>query len=552
MPGVPSGRGCDQCRKSKKKCDEVKPTCTRCARRGLECIGAGEKRYKFMEDGPTARKRSPNHSANSNSNTTIEKKNALRIFRSAPSNKITLLGQALADAIKTKDLRYNLLWAYGGYLLAVPARLGVNEALDTAVDALVTSHRTFSSRKEITVASLTKYSRALTALRSCLDDPKTASSSETLCAVSLLLVIQHIHGYQDMKWTGHAEGGAKILKARRSCAPRDSFERLLLLSLRGPVLFEGLFNPNIQFSAEEWKELVENELDTGTPEGKMLANLARVPEILNRVRTNTNGLVGLLKIQIDMKEIYTKTRAICDEFATELAAIEANKSANPLGLPPMMLHAHIQRMYGLCITITLYMNYTLTAIRTVDHSLATDATFLAFEILDIAEKAAKYRPFGAAYVTMGLVAALMTVNNEALRTLLRASIVDYQRDFRQPHLDHITMQDHFQWLNPFQELDLFSGYENLDDGFEQNAMYSPLTSGLDFGEDLDSGVQFTAEFTPDFFSDFTPDFTPESGSGSEIASEGSSSLRYTPDSTAELPADLAVELTSDLTLKLRV
>ncbi|KAL3457237.1 hypothetical protein BJX64DRAFT_280750 [Aspergillus heterothallicus] len=508
MPGVPSGRGCNNCRKSKKKCDEVKPTCTRCARRGLECVGAGEKRYKFMEDGPTAiaRKRSA-----------PEKKNVIRFVPTVPASYTTLLAHGLMDAIKTKDLRYNLLWAYGGHLLAVPSRLGVNEALDTAVDALVSSHRTFASRKEITVSSITKYSRALTALRSCLDNPKTASSSETLCAVSLLLLVQHIQGHQDLKWTGHAEGAAKVLKARKNIAPRDPFERILLLSLRGPVLFEGLFNPNIQFTAEEWKELVENELDTGTPEGAMLRYLARVPDVLDRVRKNPNGLPGLLKIQNEMKGIYTNTRALCDDLATELAAVEANKSSNPHGLPPVMLHAHVQRMYGLCITITLYMNFTLNAIRTVDHSLATDATFLAFEMLDIAEKAAKYRPFGAAYVTLGLIAALMTVNNDALRTLLRASIVDYQQDFLHPHLDTRAMEDSFRSLDP-----------------------------LEFGGvDSDSGVDFASEFTPEFF----PELTPESGSGfaSEIPSAG-----LTPDSGSELAADLTLELTSDLNIKLSV
>ncbi|CEL00471.1 hypothetical protein ASPCAL00071 [Aspergillus calidoustus] len=541
MPGVPSGRGCDNCRKSKKKCDEVKPICTRCARRGLECIGAGEKRYKFMEDGPTAlaRKRSPNR----NSKPAAENKPTL-LVKTAPSNHTTLLGQALADAILTKDLRYNLLWAYGGYLLAVPSRLGVNEALDTAVDALVTAHRTFSSRKEITVTSLTKYSRALTALRSCLDNPKTASSSETLCAVSLLL---HIHGYQDMQWTGHAEGAAKVLKARKSCKPRDNFERILLLSLRGP-LFEGIFNPNIQFSAEEWKELVENELDTGTPEGTMLAHLARIPDILDRVRTNTNGYVGLLELQTELKELYTKTRAICNDFATELAAIEANKSTNPSKLPPTILHAHVQRMYGLCIAITLYMNYVLVAIRTVDHSLATDATFLAFEMLNIAEKAAKYRPFGAAYVTIGLLAALMTVNNEALKTLLKASIIDYQHDFRQPHLDRLTMEDKFQWLDPFRTLDVLASYGITDDCLEteQNAMYTALTPKLDYGVDSASDFppEFTPEFTPslapDFAAEFPPVLTPDSTS--EILS----------DTNFELPADLTLELTSEMSIKLRV
>lgn len=72
----------------------------------------------------------------------------------------------------------------------VPCRLGINGALDAAVDALVTTHMGFSCSREISVESLVKYSRALGALRKCLDDPILAVASETLCAVSLLLIIQ--------------------------------------------------------------------------------------------------------------------------------------------------------------------------------------------------------------------------------------------------------------------------------------------------------------------------------------------------------------------------
>jgi hypothetical protein len=108
-----------------------------------------------------------------------------------PIDSAALLGQRLVAAIKPQtDLRYNLAWAFGGYLVRIPQRLGVNEALDAAVDALVTAHQTFAACKEITVSSLTKYSRALSALRRCLDDPLTAGTSETLCAVSVLLLVQ--------------------------------------------------------------------------------------------------------------------------------------------------------------------------------------------------------------------------------------------------------------------------------------------------------------------------------------------------------------------------
>ncbi|KAL4967582.1 Zn(II)2Cys6 transcription factor domain-containing protein [Aspergillus stella-maris] len=456
MPGVPSGRGCDNCRKSKKKCDEVKPVCTRCARRGIECIGAGEKRYKFMEEGPAtiAKRRSPKRHVVA---PTKDSKDLVRsaTFAPNPMTKAQLLGQGLVAAITPQtSLRYNLMWAYGGYLMLVPRRLGLNDALDTAIDALISTHQTYASCKEVTATSLTKYSNALGALRRCLSNPATASSSETLCAVSVLLVVQHLLGPAELKWTGHAEGAARILKARKSCAPRDAFERILLLSLRGPVLFEGLFNPNIDLSQEEWKELVVNELDSMAPEGMALRYLAEMRDILHRCRTNPDGLAGLIILQAEMKSLYTKTRTIVNLFGVELAEIESSKpgqAPNPLGLPPTWLHAHIQRLYGLCIIIALYMNYALVAMKTDDPELVTDANYLAIEMINIAENALQYRPFGGSYVTMGLVAALMVTDDPKLQALLKGWLEDYREDFDMPYLDTDQVTHSFSRLDPFRD-----------------------------------------------------------------------------------------------------
>lgn len=65
-----------------------------------------------------------------------------------------------------------------------------NEALDTAVNALICAHSNFCARSEVSVETLSSYSRALRSLRYCLDDPDKASTSETLCAVMLLLICQ--------------------------------------------------------------------------------------------------------------------------------------------------------------------------------------------------------------------------------------------------------------------------------------------------------------------------------------------------------------------------
>jgi len=107
-----------------------------------------------------------------------------------------------------------------------------------------------------------------------------------LCAVMLLLICQSFLGTSGGYVSGHGEGAAQILKVRAYYNPRDDFEKELLLSLRGPILFEALVNPRIRLSPEEWKTLVESELDEGTPEGQMMRCLAKAPDIMQRGRAS--------------------------------------------------------------------------------------------------------------------------------------------------------------------------------------------------------------------------------------------------------------------------
>ncbi|KAJ5383756.1 hypothetical protein N7517_001667 [Penicillium concentricum] len=48
MPGVPSSRACEGCRQQKKKCDELKPKCSRCTRARIPCVNNGARRFKFQ------------------------------------------------------------------------------------------------------------------------------------------------------------------------------------------------------------------------------------------------------------------------------------------------------------------------------------------------------------------------------------------------------------------------------------------------------------------------------------------------------------------------
>ncbi|KAL4972375.1 hypothetical protein BDW66DRAFT_154790 [Aspergillus desertorum] len=56
MPGVPSNRACERCKKRHLKCDETRPHCQRCADAGVECPGFVQTR-KFIDQGASVRRR---------------------------------------------------------------------------------------------------------------------------------------------------------------------------------------------------------------------------------------------------------------------------------------------------------------------------------------------------------------------------------------------------------------------------------------------------------------------------------------------------------------
>ncbi|KAJ5733778.1 hypothetical protein N7493_002564 [Penicillium malachiteum] len=56
MPGVPSNKACERCKKKHLKCDETRPHCQRCTTAGAECPGYVQTR-KFIDQGATVRRR---------------------------------------------------------------------------------------------------------------------------------------------------------------------------------------------------------------------------------------------------------------------------------------------------------------------------------------------------------------------------------------------------------------------------------------------------------------------------------------------------------------
>lgn len=190
MPGVPSGRGCNECRRAKKKCDLKHPACSRCARLQVECVGSGQRRFKFVEKGSSKESSSGEQSRSVTPRDAAQKPASGSISR-APKDETELLLGALSYALKPSiDERFSLLCMYGPLLQYVPFRLGRNKALDAATSVLTETHSGVCRGGRPTALAIGKYSDALRELRHSLDDAEIAGSTETLCAAMILCISQ--------------------------------------------------------------------------------------------------------------------------------------------------------------------------------------------------------------------------------------------------------------------------------------------------------------------------------------------------------------------------
>lgn len=193
-------------------------------------------------------------------------------------------------------------------------------------------------------------------------------------------------------------------------------------------LFEGLFNRNISLSPQEWDDLVANKLDGETPEAQTLQYLSRAPSILRRGKE-------ALRLGHDITGIRNETRSIYEACKTILDELKARDTAGTLpGVGPTspamttILHAHVQRTYGIGLAITIFFNGMISALDPNDNLLASETIYLAHEVVSLAYRSEIYRPIGAGYLVIVLHIALARTTDPPTRELLEYAIEEFQKD----------------------------------------------------------------------------------------------------------------------------
>lgn len=184
------------------QCNYATPSCSRCQRLGLECAGAGERRYLFI-DQKCRRRRPGTHPTDTTAGSLAISRpapsssrfpnGAVSIAPSLPRTEVQTLAGAFVSTIAPVSVRINMAQAYGPFLEMVAARLGSHAALDNATRALVCARHNVDLSGSTAEESLARYSLAIRALRQCLDNFDPGRFTETVCAIILLVMCQVSH-----------------------------------------------------------------------------------------------------------------------------------------------------------------------------------------------------------------------------------------------------------------------------------------------------------------------------------------------------------------------
>ncbi|KAI4190150.1 MAG: hypothetical protein LQ346_004974 [Caloplaca aetnensis] len=225
----------------------------------------------------------------------------------------------------------------------------------------------------------------------------------------------------------HTQGAARMMKSRGFVEPCDKFERNLLHTLRGPVVFDALLTDKIQFSSREWKSFIGKGLDpSNSSDGQWLNCIAAMPDLLQR----SKAALKLCKPpSLQTLSLELETRSLLQELKPTIITLRERLQAyDPNSTPAELrdhLHAHYLRSLGLAISTGIALNCVLSGLEGTTAEICEESSLWSDEIFDLSKIAAKYRPLGAMAMLICLKFAWMGAATVESRARIEALLIDY-------------------------------------------------------------------------------------------------------------------------------
>ncbi|KAK8071662.1 hypothetical protein PG996_005010 [Apiospora saccharicola] len=399
-----------------------------CQRLGLECVGSGERRYLFVEQ--KCRRRQPDqHQANDlPTGQTISRPalssasvltGATKISPPLPQTELQMLIGAFVYTIAPTTVRANLVQTYGPFLEMVPSRLGTNAALDNSTRAVVCAHQDVCRGRPATEESLAHYSLAIRTLSLCLNSLDTARSTETVCAVIMLIMCerQAVGRIRDCLEVAFAGDDAPLLAVQW-------FQGLWRRELRtDPARFESLVSGLFGGDDEEEEEAI-------------FMRRVQIPRLLARAGEARRSRIGSLQssgIFSELHALYERFRGHSQNHPAPLTAAVA--APLYLGVPPLSAYGFRLLVACVCSCMLRGLLKGQQPESPFEDTLSREAEDLADTALLLAMEAAKGRNIGTGHVVINCFLAWVCTGDAAKRARIQSVYDEFMRPFSRAWVD---------------------------------------------------------------------------------------------------------------------
>ncbi|KAG6011279.1 hypothetical protein E4U43_008425 [Claviceps pusilla] len=401
-------------------CDLGQPSCSRCLRYGINCVGSGEKKYKFKnatitESTPLARSARPR--AQVVQNTSPER---------PLGNELTSTAGAFISILSISDRQF-AVQGFGPFLTDVPRRLGRSPILNASAKAFSSAVTAIYSKQTI-VEALKDYGTALTCVRNAfIADPSLTTQVETLCGVYLLLLSQNfIRGHND-DCLIHIQGLLYILNNQSLENRNDPFTSQMIDLASIVLITETVIDPRVKIKS--W----QSEMSKTSYYGPLndysvvdirstnltVANLIDLPAQLEEPENH------LVQLRSSYELMKLEAEKLVPSVIQLNAACEASKDAQ-------YYKAYVICESSVCVLHCLMavLRRTLQIFHPMDFGLAQDAKHASKQVLAAATRAWSFRPLGTTYMPKTLCLQWATTDDPDIKSRLENMIDQYRQDFR--------------------------------------------------------------------------------------------------------------------------